>query len=266
MKVNITNKGHQPVPTTAIDKATQIPQEVNLDALPDNLVTTPKDGEQPEVTPAPVVTPANPTEPPADPQNTGDFNYRQKFAESSREAQILASKNKKLTETIEQAASIPEPTDDEMKKAYPDWDSLTDFERKIAKDNLQAKRQFDMVHQAVLATKKVDEWAKKVDDFTADPVNLQKYTALEGREAEFKAFAMKESRRGLEMGELAEWFASVEPKAPVQHRGTLLGRSNGAQPPAQPKALTIEQIAYIRKNEPRKYSQMVKEGKIKINI
>lgn len=266
---------------SAIDKVNEIPEELNLDGLPDSQVITPKEDEAPPVDPegAPDDDPQDQTENPDDLENEeedsapsnnepGTFDWQKKFAESSREAQILSSKNRKLTETIEEAATLPAPSDEEMKNEYADWDSLTEFEQKIARNQLHDKKKFDKIHEAVQATKQVDEWAKKVDEFVTAPANLQKYQELDGREAEFRSFSMKESRRGVDFEDLVAAFlfqAESQPKKPKQ-KGSLLARPSGGQAPAKPQGLTLEQIAYIRKTDSRKYKQLVKEGKIKINV
>ncbi len=247
-----------------------IPEETPVDPVstetPQEPSTQPVGTTTESKIPAPDDDPDNPPveTPPDDP-------YREKFANSTREAQILASKNRKITETIEQAAQLPEPTDDELRKEYEDWDDLTDFEKKMAKNALASSKKFSMIHEAVIANAQVDVWAKKVDDFLANPLTLQNplYKELDGHEAEFRSFSMKESRRGLDFEDLvASFLYTVEktPKAPTQ-KGAMLNRPNGGGPiKPQQTGYTPQQIGTLRKTDQKKYNELVAKGIIKVTI
>lgn len=278
----ISNKNFD---TSAIDKIKNLPENFTPDdpsvVLPANPPADPTNGNppagDPPANPPTNEPPANPdpnNQPPADPNPNpagdppAEDPYKRKFAESSREAQILASKNRKITETIEQAAALPEPTEEELKAKYTDWDNLTDFEKQMAKDAYISSKRFGLINQAVIENSKVDEWAKKVDEYVENPTTLQNYKDLEGRQAEFRSFAMKESRRGLDMEELVKYFLAVEPKptAPVAP-GTMVQRPNGGNPP-KPAApgYTVEQAALLRKTDHKKYNELVMSGVIKIEL
>ncbi len=271
----VTNKTPD---TSAIEKIKTLPDNFDPAANPEP-VNPPQD---PPVNPSPT---QDPTMPPADPNNQppadpkpednqppvnppADDPYKVKFAESSREAQILAAKNRKIQETISQAAQLADPTEDELRHEYTDWDNLTDFEKKMARDTFISNRRFSMINQAVVENNKVDEWAKKVDEYVQNPVTLQSHKDLEGRQAEFRSFAMKESRRGLDMEELVKYFLAVQPATPAPaNPGSMVQRPNGGNPPKPAQTgYSPEQIALIRKTDHRKYNELVAKGVIKLEV
>ena len=128
-------KHHKPSPEeleAAIKKADE-----ELDAM-DN----PKEPEAPPVEPEkpvePIKEPEKPVEAPKEKELTQEeIDYKKKFIASTREAQILSAKNKKVMEAFEKAEAIADPTDDDMTKEYPDWEEMGEFEKKIAKSNSQ---------------------------------------------------------------------------------------------------------------------------------
>src|SRR5665213_3147982 len=48
----------------------------------------------------------------------GSIDWKKRYTDSSREAQILATKNKDLNSVVDQASQLPDPTEDEMKEEY----------------------------------------------------------------------------------------------------------------------------------------------------
>src|SRR5690606_37767235 len=97
-------------------------------------------------------------------------------------------------------------SEDDLRREYPEWDTLTNVEQRLFRDNFLNKRKFDLVHQAVQEAKKVDEWAEKVDKFVEKKTLLEEYPQLAGREEEFKSFAMKPTRRGVDLEDLVGAF------------------------------------------------------------
>lgn len=194
------------------------------------------------------------------------IDYKEKFAASTREAQVLSAKNKKLTEIIDKASDLPEPTEEELRAEYPDWDTLTFVEQKLAKDNLMNKKKFELVHQAVQEAKKIDEWVEKVDKFIEEATASEKYPELEGKEDAFRRFCLKPTRRGVDFEDLVKAFLfDIAP--PEKHKGSLLETGTaGPKEKPKPHEYTAEEVARIRKTDQRKYMRLIKEGKIKIEI
>ncbi len=189
-----------------------------------------------------------------------------RYRESTREAQVLYKKQKKFTDTVEQAANLPEPTEEELKAEYPEWDEMTDTEKRLAKDNFVNKRKFDMVHQATLEGKKIDEWANKVDTYLTTAVT--KFPRLAGKEEEFKWFCMKPKRRERDFEDLVKAFLFDATETPTRKKGSLLETGSGGRGGEREQGNFIDekQAATLRTKNHKLYQKLVREGKIKIQL
>lgn len=242
----------------------------DVNDTPEETPTEPDESDPVEETPEePEPTNEEPEEPKEEPEKPTQptVDYKERYSQSTREAQVLAAKNKKLVETIDEAANLAEPTEDELRREYSDWDQMTDKEKRLFKDNLINKRKFNLVHEAVLDARKVDEWAEKVDTFVTKKTLLDEYPQLEGKEDDFKTFAMKPSRRGVDLEDLARAYLYNADPAPPKHRGSLLETGTGGPREKETnRGYTPEEVKRIRETDQRKYQQLIKEGKIKIEL
>ena len=232
--------------------------------LADESILDPKD-EKPPV----VAEPAAPAVPPVTPAPV--IAPEQQLAEQQREAQILHDKNKKITEIIDNAANLPEPTEDELRSAVrtagADWDDLSEFEKNLFKTNLMNDRRFKMVQGITNDIHQIDAWAKKVDDFIEADESNQKFKELSGHEAEFRAFAMKESHRGADLELLINAFLHGLP--PVTKKAGELFPVGGGAAPEQPKSDVISdasEAGQLKISNPREYARKLKAGKIQIEV
>jgi hypothetical protein len=212
------------------------------------------------IKPTPPVAPAKPDEPKID--------YEARYKGSTQEAQILKAKNDQFMGAVVDAKNIPEPTEAELKEIYgPDnWDLMDTVQKTLARENLIAKRRFEKIGSAVEATQKSEEWVGKVSAFANNPENAIKYPALDGHEADFIRFCSLPSRVGVNFDDLVKAF-SFDTK-PIAKRATILvpgaGGPEGAKP--QNEALTPKEIAYYRKNDQKKYKELIRSGKIKVEL
>jgi hypothetical protein len=227
--------------------------------------------ETPEVieeeTPEEPQTPQEPEEEPEeDKSNLPDTETR--YKESTREAQILTLKNRKFLETVEKAKVLPEPTEDDLKREFPEWEDMTDTEKKLARKNYINEQRFSLVEEAAAEGRNITEWAEKIDSFLTTEIHTNKTLSarLEGREDEFRSFALKPTRRGVDLEDLAKSFLFEE--APVKkNKGTLVNTGSGGQP-TKPKEDKIgaEEASRLRKTNHKLYMRYVKDGKIKIDL
>lgn len=197
---------------------------------------------------------------------TPEQSAEERLKHSTREALVLTAKNTKLVKSIDEAAAISDITDDELMREASskglDFEIMTDTERLLFKDSVLNSRKFSKVFEAAQEGRKLDEWADKVDGFIDDPNTIGKFSVISGREAEFRSFCMKETRRGVDLEDLAASFAfGVKPE--VKRRGALLltGSTGGVAQPKQAK-LQAEDLAAIRASNPKKYRELVKSGRI----
>ena len=247
--------------------------DANLAKLDKGEVDPPKETPDPEPEPEPEPTP-EPTPAPSDPEpegeeedpgTNGEPDYRKKFAESTREAQILAGKNRKLNEAIEKAGEVEPPTEEELTKEYPEWEDMSDFERKMATENLMNRKRFEAITEATKGFKDMDAWVEKVDKFMDDPMTLTTYPGLEGKEDLFKLFVTKPTRRGVDFEDLVSAFMYSEDSKPKRAKGKMFEVGTGGdnnKPKPKTDKITVEESINLRKTDYKKYLQYVKEGKI----
>lgn len=197
-----------------------------------------------------------------------DTNYKKKFVESSREAQVLHAKNKKVNEAIQKATEVSEPTDQEMEAIYSDWEDLSEFEKRMAKKAEHNERFKNTLLEATNQFKDMDAWQEKVDTFVDDPANLVKYPELDGREEEFKMFVTKPTRMNVDFEDLIPAFlfnAERTKKAKPKKKGSMFPSGSGGEKKAKPNDGKISQseAAQLRKTDYAKYKQYVTSGKIR---
>ena len=260
-------KHHKPTSEeleAAIKKA-----DAEIDAI-DN----PKEPEAPPVNPEPSVKPETPPVEPKKPVEAPkekeltqeEIDYKKKFIASTREAQILSAKNKKVMEAFEKAEAIADPTDDDMTKEYPDWEDMGEFEKKIAKSNLVSTRRFSAISEIAKGFKDLEAWQNKVDEFIGDPQSLVNYPELEGKQEEFKFFATKPTRSGVEFETLVSAFAHDFEKAkPIVKKAAMFEMGSGGpndKPKPKSDKLTLAEASALRDRDYKKWKEYLLAGKI----
>lgn len=191
--------------------------------------------------------------------------YKKKAIEQGRENIVIQSKNKKLNEAIDAASAIADPTDEEMKAAFPDFEDMTNTERMLAKDSLVNKKRFSLIASAAQEGKDLQKWMDTVDAFVDDPKTLVDNPDLEGKVAEFKIFASKPTRRGVDFGDLIGAFLHDVTKSVVPKKKQMFEAGSGGtneKPVAKTDKLTFEQGSALMKSDYGKYRELLKAGKI----
>lgn len=194
----------------------------------------------------------------------------QRYKAQQTEAQIQAARNRALTEKVDEASKIAEPTVDELKVYVTtkgaEWDDLTPFEQSMAKDTFISNKRFSLVNESVQESKKIDEWSGKVDTFIDENDGKPEYALLSGHEADFRKFSLKESHRGTPVDILAAAFIHQLPPA-KKVRGALFDRSGGGERPGNPnKIVDADASAILRQTNPREWKRQVKAGNITIEV
>ncbi len=206
------------------------------------------------------------TTPPTDTETAEDKEKRYKAQQT--EAQIQAARARVLSDKVDEAAKIGDPTTEELKQYATskglDWDDMTPTEQVLAKDTYIARKQFALVNESVQATKKIDEWATKVDEFIDSTDGKPEFVQLSSHEADFRKFAMKESHRGTPIDILLGAFLHQLPPT-KKVRGSLFERAGGGEKDANPAIMNdSDSVAKLRENDPREYRRRVKAGLIKL--
>lgn len=189
-----------------------------------------------------------------------------KLKASSREAQILYARNKQVQEAIQKASELPEPTDEEMSQEYEDWDVMSDFEKKMARESEASKRRLKAITDVNQQFKDYEAWSNQVDTFIDNPETLVNNPALEGRVEDFKEFATKPTRRGVDFDILISSFLYQidSSKTPKKKKG-MFPKGSGGEGKKAPKPnnkISTDQARELRKSNYAEYKRLLQEGKI----
>ena len=234
---------------------------------PSKEVPSPSPEAKPTPSPSePIVSPS-PSEPiPSEPEPSKEL-YKKKFSASSRENQKIYAKNRKLNQAIEEANEIPEPTDEEMLAEYPsDWEMMSDFEQKIARETLISKRFRERIAKAQDEVKKIEKWDEEIIKFVEDPKTLIDNPELEGKEEDFTKFASEDINNSVPFKILVAAFLhesqkSVKPK----NKGAMFETGSGGpneKPKPKSDKLTIEEGRRLRKSNYNRWKEYLVAGKI----
>lgn len=179
-----------------------------------------------------------------------------RYKESSGEALFLREQLKKNENTRRELTK--EPTEQELRAAFPDWDELSDAEQRSSRLAYEARRD-----TAALRLEREQEKAEKQwnDDLESA---IDANPALEGRESAFKEFANKPSRKGVDMELLVNAFLHDAPAKQNQSKPLKQGLESPNGGPRDPvsskKKWTGEERLALQKSDPRKYREMLMRG------
>jgi hypothetical protein len=190
-------------------------------------------------------------------------DYKKKFVYSTRESQVLHSKNKKISDAIEKAVTMPDPTEDELKTQFPNWDVMSETEQVLAKKTFKYDKAFSMLSEVTKESKDIEAWNKKVDEYTGDPKTLIAHPELEGKTEEFQIFASKPTRRGVDFEDLIKAFLFDVAAKQVKSKGKMFDTGSGGEKP-KPKSdvLSATEGRKLMKSDYKKWKELLIAGKI----
>ena len=253
---------------TAKKAAEEAEKLENASPSPTQAEPTPTVSVSPSPTPADIspsvsVSPSPSPEPPS--PSPSPEPYKKKFIASSKEALVLHGKQKKMNEAIDEAANLPDPTEEEMRKEYPQWDDMDDASRKTATITVKNSRSLEIIKAARAESKNFEAWAEKVETFIKDPKTLVANPDLEGKTDEFGIFATQPTRVGVDFDILVSAFLhdatrNMKPKKKEMFP-TGENRSN-VKPKPKTDKISVEEGARLRKTNYPKYRELLKAGKI----
>jgi hypothetical protein len=227
----------------------------------------------PVPTPSPSPAIPSPSEPPPSPAPSKEVikdiaqREKEKLIASAQEAQILHAKNKKLNESLEKALEATDPTEEELQSKFPDWDMMSDFEKKMAHSSLKSEKQMSALSEIVKENKDLEGWVTKVDEFITDPANLAKYTELDGRQDEFKLFATKPTRRNVEFEDIVSAFLyNTKPEPKKKGKMFEVGSGGLNDKGKATGKISVEEARTLRTTNYEKYKELLKSGKIELEF
>ncbi len=197
-----------------------------------------------------------------------EVDFKEKFRRSTQESILNRSKTQKMEGAVLDASKLTEPTDEEMSKEFPDWDVMSDLEKKLAKQSSLNQSRFGRILTVVEESRALDGWGDKVDSFISSVADSGNYPEIKGKESEFRSFCLVKTRRNMDLKDLVKAFLFDVPAALAKpkSKGSLLEVGSGGGKKSKGTTLTPEEIASIRERNPKLYKRMIQEGKIKIDV
>lgn len=224
--------------------------------MPDPEIQTPKEGTDP----VPVVTDPKPPEPPVQPTPPA-VDYEKKFKESQKENELM--REAEAARVRAEQESTKEPTDSELKQAFPSWDIYDDTQKEFARRTFGAER--TAASARAIAQKLSDDqsWNASIEVVvTSDP-------ALQGKEQAFRQFASQPKYRNVPMDLLVSAFLQKAPPSETPRTTPKPGLEPGNGGPRdseKPKTLTTEQLTALRTTSPKAYQDYLKTHDIDVDV
>lgn len=194
-----------------------------------------------------------------------DPDYKKKYIASQQESLILHAKNKQVNEALDKVVKIADPTQEELKKEYTDWDMMSEFEKKMAKDSLVNSKRFKAFEELTTDNKSVEAWNTKVNEYIGNPKTMIASPELEGKEAEFKLFAIKQTRINMDFDDIkAAFLYDATKNAKPKSKGKMMETGTGgpANKGKKPGILTIEEGRALRNRDYTEWKRKLDAGKI----
>ena len=210
---------------------------------------------------------------PKHPEERADY-YKDKFSNSTAEAQKFASRTKELEEENE-LLKKPKFTQDELATMIPGYKDLAPEQQKAIFDSWSnTQRNLDSLTQTVaeLTDRQVFE-----DGFKA-LVKMEEFSILKKKKESFKSYAYSDQYRGIDDLTIVarsyimenKLFAEQAKETEVEQKPTDAGRPGldtnrgGTKPPVKNGQFTAEEIAEMRTSDPKRYNRLAAEGKLTV--
>jgi hypothetical protein len=195
-------------------------------------------------------------------------DLEKKLSASAKENQKIYAKNRVLNKAIVEADQMAEPTEEELMAEFPDWDVMSDTERKLAKKSVVSDRWTNKIKEASNQVAKIEKWTESVDTFADDPQTLIDNPELEGKAEAFKEFANREANNSVPFNILIGAFLHEQSKV-VKHEGKMFEVAGGGPiDKGKPNTgkLTLEEGRKLRESNYDEWKKLLKAGKIESEI
>jgi len=195
-----------------------------------------------------------------------EIDYREKFKASSKEALRLREENQKLLEEKERLAEKKDVTLEELKSQYSDWDDMTEKEQSLAKKDANNELRI----QALEARNQMYLNEKKLSREIGDQIELweatSQYKDIVAHKEEFRRYCKQDGNKGLDLEKLAKLFLyELPPEKQIKGNTPMAVSKNKAQEEPK-KGISVEDSASLRKNNPREWQRLIKEGAFRTKI
>src|SRR3990167_5728656 len=193
-------------------------------------------------------------------------DYKKRYSDSTREAHKLASQNRVINKALADAEDVPEPTEDELVKEYPDWDVMSDIEKTLAKETVISRNWRKVISEAKEQATKIEKWNESVEEFVDDPKTLIDNPDLEGKTDEFKEFATQETNNSVPMNILVSAFLHENSANRQPNKGRMFEKGTGGpndKPQSKDGSITLEESRKLRETNYDLWKEKLAAGKIK---
>jgi hypothetical protein len=190
-----------------------------------------------------------------------------KLSASARENQKIYAKNRVINKALVEADEIPDPTDEELVKEFPDWDLMSDVEKSLAKETVISRNWRKKISEAKEQATKIEKWNESVETYAEDPKTLVDNPELEGKTEEFKEFALQESNNSVPFKILVSAFLHDQSKDKKSNKGRMFENGSGGpneKPTPKTDKITLEEARRLRENDYGKYRELLRAGKIEL--
>jgi hypothetical protein len=188
---------------------------------------------------------------------------------SARENQKIYAKNRVINKALAEAEDVQEPTEDELKTEFEDWDVMSTTERRLAKDSVVNKRWRETIKQAKDQATKIEKWNDSVESFVSDPKTLNEHPELEGKVEDFVSFATTDENNSVPFKILVSAFLHDQSTKVVKNKGKQLETGVGGsteRPIPKTNKITVEEGRKLRENDYAKWREYVSAGRIDTNV
>lgn len=207
-------------------------------------------------------------------EDSGIDDLKQKLIFSSNEGVRLAKdlkaseeEKERLKIELEDLKASSEISLDEtmLSKRHPDWELLGDADRVRIREMEQLKARQDKLDAELNKQKREAIKAEEARRFESSYNKvIGSYPDLKGKEKEFKEFCYRDDNLGntnLEVLAKSFLFDSVKIR---EKREGLESATGGEKKAPKPDGFTTEEALALMKSNPRKYNEMVRDGKLKL--
>ena len=199
-------------------------------------------------------------------------DYKKKYVDSTRGAHDLLEEQKETNKALEEGKNIPAPTDEEMTVIYPDWDVMSDSEKRLAVKTEVADRRFDLLYKASEKSKSNTEWHGAVDKFIENPKTMINYPELEGKQDEFKVYAAKPTYKNADFHLIVKSFLFDNEKvkaAKPKNEGSMFpkGTAGPTVKDNPTNTISLQELTNIRNSNYKMYKEKlaaIKKGTLQM--
>jgi len=194
---------------------------------------------------------------------------KKKSSASARENQKIYAKNRVINKALTDADDLPDPTEEELTKEYPDWDVMSDIEKTLAKETAISRNWRKVISDAKEQATKIEKWNESVDEFIDDPITLNNNPGLEGKTDEFRTFATQEINNSVPFNILVSAFLYENGKGKSSNKGRMFERGSGGpndKPQPRTGKITLEEARKLRETNYNLWKDKLNAGLIESDL